>query len=203
MKFKLLNEKQDKYLSNDLNESLSNEDKIKKAIKLLYLMDTYVLDVYDNDLWLMDGIPDGEFEEKTVEEAVKNYKDHSWLVTENDEFDEGKFKEFIETFKEATKDKDDYNDVETKSKIELDASSILTENKVEDDIVELDELLDFDLPIDITANRNNVPFLNGITTEKLNDKDMEETLDVKMPIKVTANDNNVPFLNGMTGNPIK
>ena len=87
----------------------TGDDEIfKKAVEMLYRMNKFVLDVYDNESWLVYGVPDGEFEEDTVEEAVKNYKDHLWLVEdlETNSFDEDDFRDFIKAFKSATRSSD-------------------------------------------------------------------------------------------------
>lgn len=90
------------------SEQVSDDEIFKKAVEMLYRMNEFVLDVYDNESWLVYGVPDGEFEEDTVEEAVKNYKDHLWLVEdlETNSFSEDDFRDFIDAFKSATRSSD-------------------------------------------------------------------------------------------------
>ena len=66
------------------------------------------MDVYDNEGWLMNGIPDGEFEETTPEEAKQNYTEHSWLIENADnagEIDWDDFNDFIDTYSNVTSSK--------------------------------------------------------------------------------------------------
>lgn len=90
------------------SEQVSDDEIFKKAVEMLYRMNEFVLDVYDNESWLVYGVPDGEFEEETVEEAVKNYKDHLWLIEdlETNSFSEDDFRDFIDAFKSATRSSD-------------------------------------------------------------------------------------------------
>lgn len=82
---------------------LSTTDPIAYAVKLLYEMDKFVLDVYDNENWLMNGVPDGEFEETTADEAMQNYTEHVWLIEDKDNsFSTEDFKDFLATFKSCT-----------------------------------------------------------------------------------------------------
>ena len=48
------------------SEPRKTDDLMRQAIRVLYEMDDYVLSVYDNEGWLMNGVPDGEFTEKSV-----------------------------------------------------------------------------------------------------------------------------------------
>lgn len=85
---------------------LSTAGPIPYAVKLLYMMDRFVMDVYDNEGWLMNGVPDGEFEETTSDEAMQNYTDHMWLIEDADnagEINWDDFKDFLDTFKHVTR----------------------------------------------------------------------------------------------------
>jgi hypothetical protein len=85
---------------------LSTAGTMPYAVKLLYEMDRFVMEVYDNMGWLMYGVPDGEFEETTSEEAKQNYVDHQWLIEdENGEFNRDEFATFIDIFKRCTSSK--------------------------------------------------------------------------------------------------
>jgi hypothetical protein len=85
---------------------LSTAGEIPYAVKLLYMMDRFVMDVYDNEGWLMNGVPDGEFEETTADEAMKNYTKHFWLIEDdNGGIDWDDFNDFIDTFASVTKSK--------------------------------------------------------------------------------------------------
>ena len=67
------------------------------------------MDVYDNEGWLMNGVPDGEFEETTPDEAMQNYTDHMWLIEDDDnpgEINWDDFNDFIDTFGNVTESRD-------------------------------------------------------------------------------------------------
>lgn len=73
---------------------------LRRAVGYLFDMDSYLMNVYDNMSWLSYGVPDGEFEEESKQEALENYKEHTWLITDfNGEFKMEKFRELYETFK--------------------------------------------------------------------------------------------------------
>lgn len=145
-----------------INESL-NESKPKYlyanpimqwAVAILYDMDNYVLDVYDNEEWLVYGVPDGEFEETTRQEVKDNYTDHEWLISDFDgNFDADKFKEFLDTFKSSTSDKSDYDDIRGRQAIIDEAEQLLKDiNKteslkedLEEFIVDMDDISDFSM----------------------------------------------------------
>jgi hypothetical protein len=86
---------------------------IKKIIGNLYEMDNFVLSAYDNEGWLTYGVPDGEFEEQSREEAENNCDEHNWLVLDFDgTFLKDDYQEFIDTFKSVTRNKRDYDQAE-------------------------------------------------------------------------------------------
>ena len=90
------------------------------------MMDKFVMDVYDNEYWLMDGVPDGEFEETTADEAQQNYKDHEWLITDFDgEFDPHELENFVKSFRLATDNKD--YDKEQRNEIATAAEELVAE----------------------------------------------------------------------------
>lgn len=98
-----------------LNEGILNPNRLVQwAVGILFDMDRFVMDVYDNQGWLMNGVPDGEFEETTPDEAMQNYTEHDWLVTDIDtnDFSVEDFTDFLNTFKSATSNKRDYDQVE-------------------------------------------------------------------------------------------
>ena len=108
------------------NSPLSTAGTIPYAVKLLYMMDKFVMDVYDNEYWLMDGVPDGEFEETTADEAQQNYKDHEWLITDFDgEFDPHELENFTKSFRLATDNKD--YDEEQRNEIATAAEELVAE----------------------------------------------------------------------------
>ena len=108
------------------NSPLSTAGPIPYAVKLLYMMDKFVMDVYDNEYWLMDGVPDGEFEETTADEAQQNYKDHEWLITDFDgEFDPHELENFTKSFRLATDNKD--YDKEQRNEIATAAEELVAE----------------------------------------------------------------------------
>lgn len=94
-----------------MNEDMSEKNRVKEAISLLYRMDEFVMDSYDNEQWLIYGVPDGEFEDESLDEAEENYKDHDWLLcdAETDDFSIDEFKEFLNTFKACTRRASDYD----------------------------------------------------------------------------------------------
>ena len=88
---------------------LSTAGPLPYAVKLLYQMDKFVMDVYDNEGWLMYGVPDGEFEETTADEAMQNYTEHTWLIEDGNSPDGvnwDDFNDFIDIFKRVTKSRD-------------------------------------------------------------------------------------------------
>lgn len=88
---------------------LSTAGPIPYAVKLLYQMDKFVIDAYDNEGWLMNGVPDGEFEETTPDEAMQNYNEHMWLIEDDDnpgEINWDDFNDFIDTFSNVTESGD-------------------------------------------------------------------------------------------------
>ena len=98
-----------------LNESILNPNRLFQwAVGILFDMDRFVMDVYDNESWLTYGVGDGEFEETTTQEAKDNYTEHDWLVTDIDtnEFSVEDFTDFLNAFKSATSNKSDYDQVE-------------------------------------------------------------------------------------------
>lgn len=106
------------------NESKESDDTLANAVELLYIMDKFVLDVYDNEGWLMNGIPDGEFNESSAESAKQNWKDHSWLVIdENGNANLDDFREFIDVFRRCTRSKN--YDQEERDRIIAEAESLL------------------------------------------------------------------------------
>ena len=105
---------------------LSTADPIAHAVKLLYEMNKFVLDVYDSENWLMNGVPDGEFQETTAEEAMNNYAEHDWLITDfESNFSTEDFKDFLATFKSCTRSKS-YNQAE-RARIIAEAENLLKE----------------------------------------------------------------------------
>ena len=107
---------------------LSTAGPIPYAVKLLYQMDRFVMDVYDNEGWLMNGVPDGEFEETTPDEAMQNYTEHAWLIEDADSPDGinwGDFNDFIDTFKRVTKSRD--YDQEERNEIIDEANTLVRE----------------------------------------------------------------------------
>lgn len=115
-------------INEDIDKStLSTAGPIAYAVKLLYQMDRFVMDVYDNEGWLMYGVPDGEFEETTAEEAMKNYTEHDWLITdmESGKLSAEDFSEFIDTFKSVTHNKN--YDQEERARIIAEAEDLLKE----------------------------------------------------------------------------
>lgn len=106
------------------NESKESDDTLPKAVELLYIMDKFVLDVYDNESWLMNGIPDGEFNEGSADSAKQNWKDHSWLVIdENGNANLDDFREFVDVFRRCTRSKN--YDQEERNRIIAEAESLL------------------------------------------------------------------------------
>lgn len=98
-----------------LNESILNPNRLFQwAVGILFDMDRFVMDVYDNESWLTYGVGDGEFEETTTQEAKDNYTEHDWLVTDIDtnDFSVEDFTDFLNAFKSATSNKSDYDQVE-------------------------------------------------------------------------------------------
>ncbi len=86
------------------------------------------MDVYDNEGWLMNGVPDGEFEETTPDEAMQNYTEHAWLIEDADSPDGinwGDFNDFIDTFKRVTKSRD--YDQEERNEIIDEANTLVRE----------------------------------------------------------------------------
>lgn len=82
---------------------------LKSIVKLLYQMDSMILDVDDNETWLTYGVPDGEFTEATAQEAAMNYRDHDWLVcdiTDDNVIDVSLFEDFFNLFQRITKNPD-------------------------------------------------------------------------------------------------
>lgn len=119
-----------------LGESVtfSTTDPVAYAVKLLYQMDKFVTDVYDSQGWLMNGVPDGEFQETTAEEAMKNYAEHDWLITDFEgNFSTEDFKDFLATFKSCTRSKS-YNQAE-RARIIAKAEHLLKEysDKIDED----------------------------------------------------------------------
>jgi hypothetical protein len=109
---------------------------LQKAVGVLFEMDNFVMSVYDNERWLTLGVPDGEFEENSIEEAEANYKEHCWLITDFDGgFDQSDYQEFISTFRYATRNKRDYDQNE-RDRIIQKALSILEtiETKITDGV---------------------------------------------------------------------
>lgn len=90
-------------------------EKIITAVGILFDMDKFVMDVYDNESWLTYGVPDGEFEEDTRADAEANYTEHDWLITDGDEFVCEDFQDFIDAFKGATRNSRDYDRVQRDS----------------------------------------------------------------------------------------
>lgn len=89
---------------------ISDPVKLQQAVGLLYAMDDFVLSVYDNPSWLAYGVPDGEFDEKSRDDAEKNYEDHTWMIErESGSLDVDLLLEFIQVFKAATKNSRDYD----------------------------------------------------------------------------------------------
>lgn len=93
---------------------LSPNRLVQWAVGILFDMDRFVMDVYDNESWLIYGVGDGEFEETTTQEAKDNYTEHDWLVTdiETGDFSVEDFTDFLNTFKSATSNKRDYDQAE-------------------------------------------------------------------------------------------
>lgn len=113
---------------------LSTIDPVAYAVKLLYQMDKFVTDVYDSQGWLMNGVPDGEFQETTAEEAMKNYAEHDWLITDFEgNFSTENFKDFLDTFKYCTRSKS-YDQAE-RARIIAEAQDLLKEysDKIDED----------------------------------------------------------------------
>ncbi|MBQ4543515.1 MAG: hypothetical protein IJA19_05030, partial [Clostridia bacterium] len=106
---------------------LTEEEKVLQlAVALLWEMDNFVMSVYDNEGWLMNGPGDGEFDEDTYEEAYNNYEDHTWLITDIDTglFCASDFADFIDTFESCTSSRRDY-DQEERNKIITTAKTLL------------------------------------------------------------------------------
>lgn len=73
---------------------------IRRAVGYLFDMDSYLMNVYDNESWLAYGVPDGEFTEDNKPEVLENYREHMWLITNfYGGFEIAKFTELFETFK--------------------------------------------------------------------------------------------------------
>lgn len=108
------------------NSPLSLAGPIPYAVRLLFEMDQFVMDVYDNDYWLMYGVPDGEFEETTSDEAEQNFTDHEWLITNSEDgsFSKHDFEAFLDTFKDCTRSNRDY-DKDERQRIIKAAESLL------------------------------------------------------------------------------
>lgn len=92
------------------DHEIADPAKLQQAVGLLYAMDDFVLSVYDNPSWLAYGVPDGEFDETSRDDAEKNYEDHSWMLErESGSLDVDLLLEFIKVFKAATKNSRDYD----------------------------------------------------------------------------------------------
>ena len=125
--------------SKSIKESVSENDNVlSKAVELLYIMDKFVVDVYDNEGWLMNGIPDGEFNEGSAESARQNWEDHSWLVIDeygNPNLDD--FRAFVDVFRRSTRS-NDYNQEERDSIIakaeELLQSNLNKSKSIKEDV---------------------------------------------------------------------
>lgn len=135
-----------KCVKEDIDEgTLSTAGPIEYAVKLLYEMNKFVLDVYDNENWLMNGVPNGEFEETTAEEAMKNYTEHDWLITdmESGKLSAEDFSEFVNTFKSVTRNKN--YDQEERARIIAEAEDLLKEYSTKiDECDKLEENADED-----------------------------------------------------------
>lgn len=110
--------------------SEDNAEVFKTAVGILYDMNRFVLDVYDHAGWLMGGVPDGEFNESTRQEAENNYESHRWLVEDldgsnNPSFSVSDFKDFADTFMRCTKNETDY-DANGRASIHKEAQELIT-----------------------------------------------------------------------------
>lgn len=111
-----------------INEGTLNPNRLVQwAVGILFDMDRFVMDVYDNESWLTYGVGDGEFEETTTQEAKDNYVEHDWLVIDPDtnDFSVEDFTDFLSAFKSATSDKSDY-DQEERQRIIDEAQDLLS-----------------------------------------------------------------------------
>ena len=111
-------------MAESLHEDVS-ENKLKQAVGILYDMDSFILEVTDNMTWLSMGVPDGEFEEASREDAEINWEDHEWLITVDDESTPAKeFYEFTDLFTRLTRNPDMY-DPTRRSEILSEAADIM------------------------------------------------------------------------------
>lgn len=105
------------------------DNKLRKAVGILYSMDAFVLSEMDNMYWLSMGVPDGEFDEVDRHSAEVNFADHDWLIVDDqDNFDEEAFSELLDAFESATDDFDDYDQAEREALIK-EAKEILSTNE--------------------------------------------------------------------------
>ena len=126
-------------IENNLLENIDmNDNKVRKAVGVLFDMDNFILSVEDNMYWLAMGVPDGEFDEADRHAAEVNFADHDWLIVDDDKFDTESFKDLLDAFEKAT---DDNNyDKDVRDAIIKEAKEILNMNESwEEDEFETDE----------------------------------------------------------------